>query len=102
VSACCRTCQREELIANSCNVSMTRLGRRPPRAGCHHRPARTFLLQGADADHSWHQYKTVPIDAAGRAAAKGIANSTLLSTKVHRMVCSRTSISPRPLDFIRN
>jgi hypothetical protein len=56
----------------------------------HHRRRPDFLPQSADADHSWHHDKTVPIDAAGRAAAKGIANSTLLSTKVHRMVCLHT------------
>jgi pimeloyl-ACP methyl ester carboxylesterase len=72
----------DELIANSCNVAMTAglkgtlacaasFATTDFRPDLAHFKVPTLIIHGTDD-------KTVPIDAAGRAAAKGIANSTLI------------------------
>ena len=72
----------EQLIANACHVAMTAglkgtlacaaaFATTDFRPDLAHFKVPTLIIHGTDD-------KTVPIDAAGRAAAKGIANSTLI------------------------
>jgi pimeloyl-ACP methyl ester carboxylesterase len=99
----------EELIANSCNVSMTAslkatlacagaFATTDFRPDLPHFKVPTLIIHGTDD-------KTVPIDAAGRAAAKGIANSTLTEYEgaPHGLFAThKERFTQDLLDFIRN
>ena len=99
----------EQLIANSCNVAMTAglkgtlacaaaFATTDFRPDLAHFKVPTLIIHGTDD-------KTVPIDAAGRAAAKGIANSTLIEYEgaPHGLFAThKQRFTKDLLDFIRS
>ena len=99
----------DELIASSCNVSMTAglkgtlacaaaFATTDFRPDLAHFKVPTLIIHGTED-------KTVPIDAAGRAAAKGIANATLIEYDgaPHGLFATHKDRFTRDLlDFIRN
>ena len=99
----------EQLIAHSCNVAMAAglkgtlacaaaFATTDFRPDLAHFTVPTLIIHGTED-------KTVPIDAAGRAAAKGIAHSTLIEYEgaAHGLFAThKERFTQDLLDFIRN
>ena len=99
----------EQLIANSCHVAMmaglkgtlacaAAFATTDFRPDLAHFKVPTLIIHGSDD-------KTVPIDAAGRAAARGIANSTLIEYEgaPHGLLAThKDRVTQDLLDFIRH